>query len=125
MLPFAFCSTTTLPSNTTQYLGLNGLQNTAVQNYIICPFDGIVDSCTVAINTAPGAGQSHAIELYKNGVLLSSGTISGASQFLVNLVIPPSPTSDISKGVGYLYIKITSSATAAPTIVRGFVTIEA
>jgi len=125
LLPFSFCSTTTLPSNTTQYLGLNGLQNSAVQNYITCPFDGIVDSCTVIVNTAPGAGQSHAIELYKNGTLLSSGTISGASQFLVNLVIPPSPTSDISKGTGFLYIKITSSATAAATIVRGFVTIEA
>jgi hypothetical protein len=58
-------------------------------------------------------------------VLLSSGTISGASQFLVNLVIPPSTTSDIAKGTGFLYIKIVSSATAAATIVRGFVTIEA
>lgn len=125
LLPFSFCSTTTLASNTTAYLGPNGLQNAAVQNYITCPFDGVVDSCTVAINTAPGAGQSHTIELYKDGTLLSSGTISGTSQFLVNLVIPPSPTSDISKGTGYLYIKITSSATAAATIVRGFVTIEA
>jgi hypothetical protein len=125
LLPFAFCSTTTLASNTTAYLGLNGLQSSAVQNYITCPFDGIVDSCTVIVNTAPGAGQSHTIELYKDGTLLSSGTISGTSQFLVNLVIPPSPTSDISKGTGFLYIKITSSATAAATIVRGFVTIEA
>lgn len=125
LLPFSFCSTTLLASATTEYLGLNGLQSSAVQNFITCPFDGTVRACTVITNTAPGAGESHTIELYKNNVLLSTGTISGTSQFLVNLVIPPSPTSDISKGTGYLYIKIVSSAAAASTIVRGFVTIEA
>ena len=125
LLPFAFCSTANLASNTTAYLGLNGLQTSAIANLITCPFDGTIDSCTVIVGTAPGAGQSHTIELYTNLGFLASSTISGASQFLVNLTIPPSPTSDITKGVGYLYIKIISSATAAPTFVRGFVTIKA
>ena len=125
LLPFVFCSTTNLASNTTAYLGVNGLQSSSIANLITCPLDGIIDSCTVIVGTAPGAGQSHTIQLHTDLGLLASSTISGASQFQVNLTIPPSPTSDVAKGVGYLYIKIISSATAAPTFVRGFVTIEA
>jgi len=125
LLPFAFCSTTTTAPNSTAYLGINGLQANASINTITSPIDGIVNSCTVIVNNAPGAGQSHTIELYKNNVLLTSGTISGASQFIVNLAMPPSPTSDIAGGVGFLHIKVISSLTAAATVMRGCLTISA
>lgn len=121
----SFAGQTQITAGSTVYLGPNGQQANAINNYIISPYDGIVESCTVATNVAPGAGQSLTINLYLNGVLLSTGTISGASQFLVNLTIPAPPTSNIAKGTGYLTIEVIASAGAASSTLRGFITIQA
>jgi hypothetical protein len=121
-ISFPFCGQTNLTSGLTRYFGPNGQQAVLSNSLFVIPIDGLLNQCKVYVSSPAGAGQSYTVTLYYGATVVSTGTISGASQFSVDLAIPP--ITSIAQDF-YLTVMVVSSAGAASTIVRGFISMVA
>jgi len=120
-LPFVFCGQSNITAGSTVYLGPNGQQANINNNQIVVPINAEINSCFVACSTAPSVGQSFTVTLSYQGTTVSTGTISG-SAFGVTLSIPDN--TNVAAG-NSLTIQVVSSAGAATSILRGYLTLSA
>lgn len=73
-------ATSAQAQNSTNYLGVNGLQSTSGATVYVTPYDGKLVDVFVAVDTTPASGQTFTFTVYVNGSTTgSSGTISNGS----------------------------------------------
>ncbi len=72
-------SGTASPSASTQYLGINGLQNSPEKTVHLFPHAGRLNTLVVKSTATPGGGFTYGFTVYLDGVNIGSGSIANGS----------------------------------------------
>ena len=80
---FGFSGVATSPQlqNTTQYLGVNGLQSDQAQTLYVVPNNGILKTVQVAVDETPAAGNAYTFAVFINNVEQGQSIIISAGNF--------------------------------------------